>query len=120
MPVWTTIDGPREFDRFNSPATIVTNQNTNIACSGGTSGESGDVTNPLEGTLRVQNIETAYDTTPVDLNVFIQTTVNETSALAEKTANQTRNGVDTTFTGSLVCVYVCVCVCVCMCVCLFV
>ena len=53
MPVWTTIDGPREFDRFNSPATIVTNQNTNIACSGGTSGESGDVTNPLEGTLRV-------------------------------------------------------------------
>ena len=68
MPVFKimTTDGDREFDRFNSPGIIYTqNQNTNIACSGSSSGGDGSDTladplsNTADGNLRVVDLETS-------------------------------------------------------------
>lgn len=43
------------------------------------------ITSPYAGTLEVEDLETAYNTTPVSLNSFIATTVNEVSSLQTNT-----------------------------------
>ena len=43
------------------------------------------ITNPFNGTLEVQNLVTAYDSTPVDLNAFIAVTLNDLSDLNSNT-----------------------------------
>jgi len=100
MPVFKimTTDGDREFDRFNSPGIIYTqNQNTNIACSGSSSGGGGSDTladplsNTADGNLRVVDLETS-DT--FSLNDDLERIRNITSATEAPEV--------TTMTGSLV------------------
>jgi hypothetical protein len=43
------------------------------------------ITTPFAGTLQVQNLETAYNTTPVDLNAFIASTLTDISTLQSNT-----------------------------------
>ena len=43
------------------------------------------ITNPFNGTLEVQNLITAYDSTPVDLNQFVAATLNDLSDLKSNT-----------------------------------
>lgn len=43
------------------------------------------LSDPFNGTLHVENIETAYNTTPVDLNAFIASTLTDLSTLQSNT-----------------------------------
>ena len=60
------------------------------------------LTNPFDGTLEVKNLTTAYDTTPLDLNVFIQNTLNGLTDLNDTTQNQSATPSQTTFVGDVV------------------
>jgi hypothetical protein len=57
--------------------------------------------NPYDGNLQVQNLTTTYDTTPVDLNEFIATTINSITDNANKIQNITAIPDETTMTGLL-------------------
>ena len=60
------------------------------------------LTNPFDGTLEVKNLTTAYDTTPLDLNIFIQNTLNGLTDLDDATQNQSATPNQTTFAGDVI------------------
>lgn len=59
------------------------------------------ITNPFNGTLEVQNLITAYDSTPVDLNVFIAGTLSNLSDLNSDTQYITATLGQTTISSNL-------------------
>ena len=60
------------------------------------------LTNPFDGTLEVKNLTTAYDTSPLDLNIFIQNTLNGLTDLNDATQNQSATSNQTTFAGDVI------------------
>ena len=58
-----------------------------------------NLSNPFADTLQVQDLTTAYNTTPIGLNSFIATTINTTTELEDRTQNQSAVANQTSFVG---------------------